>query len=194
MNGKDSKIRWLEKLTSDTVTCATAPGFFELFEGLTDKIETDLISEGRAVKISRWRYFLRLVFTTDNEPGIVQPVIVQTAGNLADTVNLSSHSVVDIVDAACDDEFGIQMIAEPKVATLKNVSIDSGIKRYYILEMQFDVPQNIIQLLNKEQQSELTQKLYIGLAGLFSANVATLTLEGFEFIDYIIMQKGITIR
>jgi hypothetical protein len=99
-----------------------------------------------------------------------------------------------MLDGGIDDEFGFQIVGTPKVSRVKNVSDDNGIETHQVLEFTISLPKNIINLLNKESNTERLQSLIFGIVGLCSDAQGSISLTGFYEIDFIERRKGITIR
>jgi hypothetical protein len=117
------------------------------------------------------------------------PIVVQTAGTFTSTVDLSAGQVQEHLNSAIDDDFGYQIIG--KQSCSKEIS-DSATGTY--VQRRVVIPQNIIQLLNKEVGTERLQSLYFGIAGVQGATTGSFTMETQELTRYTLKKKGITIR
>lgn len=191
-----SKIRrYLGKNPGKTIIQSTDSGFVENMNSLYSILET-LISTTDGIKphVKRIRFFIRAHVSTSDAPFLGQLVVVQTNGTFTDSVNLSGREISTILDSAIDDDFGFQFIGEPKVSVVKNVSDDGGLELHYLYEVQVDIPQNLINLLNKETHTERLQDLYMALVGVTSGTSDVILLKHFYIVDYVETRKSITIR
>jgi hypothetical protein len=132
--------------------------------------------------------------TTGKTPFMVCPVVVQTAGTFTDTVDLTGDDIAADLSSAINDEFGFQFIGNPKTSTIRIITDDGGIEYHHVMELNFDIPSNVLALLNKEQNTERLQSLLIGLVGRYISASEAITVDCMYYIDFIIKSKGITIR
>lgn len=190
-------LTYIDKITPESIAPGANGGYAEVIQSL-HTIPESLISEqteGKKCNIKYIRYTIRMSHADTSIPYIgMLPVIVQTAGTFADTVNLTARTVAELLDAAIDDEFGFQKIGNMRISKVINTTINDASQEYLQkLETQFDVPQNVIQLLNKELSTEKLQSLYLGLVGICTSEV-TFNLNVFFEVGYTLEAKGITIR
>lgn len=185
------KRHYIQIPDSNSITCSSNYGFFENIEDLTALLESIASDDAKKVKVSRIRCTLRIYSTTVEENFSILPVIVQTNGTLADGVNLGSNNVSDFIDTQCNDEFGFQEIGNMRVA--KHMP-DATTAHLWVVETAFDIPKNIINILNKEHQTERLQSLILAFLG--KGQSTSFTLEAISHLEvfYDFTAKGIIIR
>lgn len=169
-------------------------GFVQMLRNINTTLDSLPTNEGLKPKISKIRTTIRLYqditgFTNLNF--MIQPVIVQTAGTFADTVNLTERTISSMLDAAIDDDFGFYKANDLRVSRLGPTNIAGNIA--CLIETSFDVPPHIIGLLNKESQTERLQSIYTGYTGIAVSNAAVVGFFATE-ITFTEVRKGITIR
>lgn len=183
------------KITPDTIVPGANLGFGDELVDLTDIPENFLGSDTIHPIIKGMKAFFRISSTNDLAKHFsVWPVIVQTAGTFTDTVNSEEREVASIVNGCVDDEFGLLPCGGNRMSKLIAMSDDSGLNFTTVIETQFDIPRNIINLLNKEVNTERLQKLKLALVGVGESATQTLYFSGHIAITYISRMKGITIR
>lgn len=184
------------KITPDTIVPGANLGFGDELVDLTDIPENFLGSDTNHPIIKGMKVYTRINSTNETNPKhfSVWPCIVQTAGTFTDTVNSAEREVASIVNGCVDDEFGLLPCGGNRMSKLKNMSDDSGLNFTTCIETQFDIPRNIINLLNKEVNTERLQKLKLALVGVAESATQTLFVSVHIAITYISRMKGITIR
>jgi hypothetical protein len=128
------------------------------------------------------------------EPFWVLPVLVQTAGNFADTNNLASHNIAELLDSAIDDVFGYQRLS-PTGKVGRRAPVDDGSTNpTYCAEFTVTLPGNVLAILNKETETERLQDLILGLVGITNATSQAIAFETFVEVHYIEKQRNIVLR
>jgi hypothetical protein len=120
-------------------------------------------------------------------------IAVQTVGNLVDTVDIAQTVVDEIINQACDDVFGYQVLA-PFMAA-KRVPIDSDDSDFQFgIESTIRLPQNLLQILNKETESERLQDLFY--AEVFRTEDITTVLQLYTWIaiEYVEQRRTVVLR
>lgn len=117
----------------------------------------------------------------------ILPIVVQTAGTWTDNVDVNTRRVSEVLADAIDDVFGYQSLA-PNCAAGRYLA--SGV---FVARISTPVPQNILQILNRELESEKLQSLYTGLV-IASHDVTVVTIKAVTEIKYIETRKQIIMR
>jgi hypothetical protein len=106
-------------------------------------------------------------------------------------VDQAVRTIAELIEAGCDDDFGFHKLGSLRTSKL----LPTGtLATKFGFEFSIDIPQHIVQLLNKEANTERLQDIYLGLAGIGSDNSDSLTHEVFSEITFTTRSKGITIR
>lgn len=181
---------------SDTVTMGAAgagKAFADNLYNLHDQLEAILAADGQKAKCSRIVAHFRV---TSESVFSVAPIIVQTAGNFTDTVDLAS-GIVDVnLDSCIDDVFGYLLQGNILPVARRIPSSDSTAASGQEMgrEFAYQVPGHIIQLLNKEVETEKLQNLFLGLYGVAAGNNQLIYIEIDLLIEFIGTRKTIIIR
>ena len=120
----------------------------------------------------------------------VIPFIVQTAGTFTSTQNLANSSLEELLDTCIDDEFGLYLLRDIVFSKVK-LRDQSADYAQANVRLTFKVPKHLLALINKEQQTERLQDLYIGFYLVPSGNNAVRTAV-VAFYKYGLTSKGIT--
>ena len=184
-----SKQKWkshLEQYAPALFTPGAGDAFAQNNLNFTTYVEA-LAGEGAKAHIKSITLFVR-AYTALAGTFVIQPVIVQTAGTFTDTVGIAQAEISEILDAAIDDEFGFQEIGQPNGRKMLPIiaTYDKGFERNII------IPQNIINLLNKETSTERLQSIYFGVVGQGQSSPITMSVG--LAIKFRLVDKGITIR
>lgn len=124
----------------------------------------------------------------------VLPVLVQTAGTWSDTQGIISGIDQEILDQSIDASFGYYPLSK-NVKVLRQAPGDTtGIAEAHISEFTCEVPQHIVQLLNKEAETTRDQTISYGLVGWDGTTDLFLYVTSIVEIDFVKVRKGITIR
>lgn len=128
----------------------------------------------------------------------IHPCIVQTNGTFTDTVDIDESNLRAVFDQCINDEFGYQKVGDSFSLNLQTYADDAtnGYSSHHKAQRTFVVPQNVIQLLNKEVSTERLQSLLFSIAGFHSTVDVNFGIRSQSFIEieYIQKVKGITIR
>lgn len=156
-------------------------------------IESILAADGQKAKaltiILALRAYSESSFT-------LMPFVVQTAGTFTDTIALTS-GIQDVNLALCiDDVFGFQNLAVvPKIARRvpsQDGSAAGGLE--YAVECSIQIPGNLLQLLNKEVETERLQLMLFGISGVFKDDAQTIAVAIYASIDFIGIRKSVILR
>ena len=125
----------------------------------------------------------------------VIPVIVQTDGTFTSTTDLATSEINSALDSAINDVFGFQKLQNVRVCKVINVTDDGGVGWNQEVQINMDLPRNILNLLNKQNQTERLQDIYLGLL-MKNGNDAAAVVTTAGFVEYIYEEKAksITIR
>jgi hypothetical protein len=170
----------------DTVTPGANLGFAENFSSLSG-LPDILLEDGKRAYLKRIRFFLRCESTG---PFGIIPVAVQTAGTFADTANLADQEVQDLLDGAIDDTFGFEPLADFFVA--KRMAPDAN-NMDWVVERSFEVPRHLLNLKNKEGETERLQEIYLGVVGQTRTNVDITFYIG-RIAEFTAINRSIAIR
>lgn len=181
-------------ITKKTITQTTGQGFCENIQDLHALLDALGSSDGQKPRVTKIRVFLRAFTTTDQNPLTAVPIVVQTAGTFTDDVDIAPDDISVMLATVIDDIYGIQIIGQPKCSTLKNISDDTGVEAHYIWETSFDIPRNLLNILNKETETERLQNLILGLVGIQTSTTGVYVLTAHAVVHYTEVRKGITIR
>lgn len=154
----------------------------EALTGVGDGVRVDL----KKIRIS----FRSLESSTPAFYFTILPVLVQTAGTLSDTANLSVGVCDSMIASACDDVFGVESLGP--VRTSKAYADTSAV----FCDFTVEVPQKFLQLLNKEHKSERLQDLYFAIVGAAETGAAagSIKIKSHLEVRYSLHQKKIVIR
>jgi hypothetical protein len=147
-----------------------------IIEGLT--------TDGQSVKISRIHVAIRAGCT---EVFSLQPVVVQTAGTVTDTVDQTTGNLDALLASAINDVFGSQVIGNWITSKAKPGSYDE------MVEIDFDIPSNVLGILNKETETERLQNLILALVG-YGRSVQVTAIDVAYTIYYVLVRKSIILR
>jgi hypothetical protein len=143
--------------------------------------------DGQTPKISKIRISVRVALATADTPGIIFPVIVQTAGTWADTIDLAvSKTVTELLADSINDVFGVQVFQGNVGRMLPDGS--------YGHEFTIEVPGNILQILNKEAETERLQNLHFGLVGLAQTSTDVMNIRMVAEYHYELVRKSVILR
>jgi hypothetical protein len=179
----------------ETITLASGNYFSHQLGATLTAIAEGINNEGMKALIKNIKVYLVAKCTTEDEFFFIQPLVVQTAGTFTDTDDQTiQDSISEQLDPCIDDEFGYQKIGNLRRAKLLKSGTAADVSSRYKIESQFDIPRNVVNLLNKEQSTERLQNLILGITGGCINTTATIEVITLYDISYSIMKKGITIR
>jgi hypothetical protein len=190
---KNLNIREWIHLQSITITPGVNEGFTYNLQNLHSNIDSLPVGDGEMAQIENYKVSMRV--TSNVLAFAIKPFIIQTAGTFTSQSNLSERRVHTMLDGSIDDEFGYQPTAAARMSVA--MPIDQGhvapSLRISGAEFEFTLPKRVIQLLNKETQTERMQTLYLGVIGI-GPNGYSIVIRNFIEIRYIIVAKGLVIR
>jgi hypothetical protein len=187
MNGKRQKnqLKTYFKHLSDSFDPGAGEGFVEMCEDLHTLIEGIVSGDGIHIKVSSINIHLRASAT--NFFTFV-PVLVQTTGTLADTLNRSERTVASLIDAACDDVFGYD-----RIGPLRRARLEPATSTLMAIQCSIAIPNKALQLLNKETETERLQDLYYAIVGVAN-NGETVSYSTIVEVNYIEQRRNLVIR
>jgi hypothetical protein len=97
-----------------------------------------------------------------------------------------------MVDAACDDVFGYTLIDDSRTSRrlrgpYDGASVKGG-------EFRINIPQHLVQLLNKETETERLQDLYLAIVGIMNTAGDSVHIDAFWTIRFHEERKTVTVR
>jgi len=190
-NRRNRGLKIAMRNETDSVTPGANLNFVEFLTSLVTLQEALRSGDGNLCKIRKFTVHLRLYST---ETFIIQPFIIQSAGSLTDTANLNDGSVDTVVDSGVDDDFGLTYVGQPKVATFIPMDNGNAAPTYSVgVSLQFDIPQNVLDILNAVSQSERLANLAVGFTGKACSNVA-IYIRAYYAISYVEEVKSLVLR
>lgn len=190
MNGSQQTKVFFASL--ETVTLSSDKNFsHQLGASLTATAE-GLVSDGQKPIIKNWKVTMRAQSGAEDFFSL-NPMIVQTNGTFTDTDDQAVTTQAGLLDGAINDEFGFQKVGSSRVSKVKT-PLDAGATPHTYVETQFDLPRNVINLLNKEVSTERLQSLLLGVTGCCINTAASITIAIHHEISFMVKAKGITIR
>jgi hypothetical protein len=176
----------------DSVTPGVASRFFvESLDELSDYID-GLTTDGQRAQISSMHISFR---SYSQYTFAVLPIYVQTAGTLTDTVDQTVQNVDEIINTACSDVFGVQL-AKPFWLQARNVPGDdpsNTAANTFGVELEFDIPKFLIDILNKENETERLQNLHFACLG-YSDNTVGISFHVAITTRYSLKTKNVVLR
>jgi hypothetical protein len=185
---KNIALRWFKILT-DTVAPGANLGFVDYLEDLSVQIDGLSSADGMVAKVKS----IEIIFASQSVTfHAIQNFILQCSSAPADTVNLAEQSVHQLLDAATGDDFG-----HINCGPVLQSKITHGIYNVQATQwgtfFKFKVPQNLIEIINKDSQNERDQNLYTGILGRTETN-ATVYIYCTIAVDYVLEAKRATLR
>lgn len=192
MSNKNPKYIQISDMFEDTIAITSDVGFTVEIVNLHTTIEAISGADGKQIQVSDIRIHLRIYSEEElNLPYCILPVIVQTAGTWGANFDLALNTVRQLLDNSIDDVLGYYALGSFRVS--KHMpSFDSHIKG---IEITISIPQHILQLLNKETETERLQSLLVGVVGKAGSVAAqNIELTAYTEIFYTERRKNIVIR
>ena len=147
--------------------------------------------DGIKIHVSKIIVTLRLYGDADGNGFFITPVVVQTAGIFSEQDDLAQTGIDTILNASIDDVFGYQVLRS--ISPAKRVRCSTAAIQFGV-EIQLELPQNILNLLNKESETERLQNLMMGFVGQRSVAADGIVGESQYIIEYTEQRKALTIR
>lgn len=174
---------------SDTTVGGAQLGFVELSVILHSAIEgIRSVEDGIQIQVSN--FFLTLRLYADNE-FMIFPVVVQSSAGLTDTGNLSNRTVSSLINDSINDVFGYHVLGSKFIVSKRMRGSTAAIQQG--IEVTIPLPPKILQILNKETESERLQELYFGFVGV-NLSDQTIDYNCYEEIVYTERRKQLTVR
>jgi hypothetical protein len=114
-------------------------------------------------------------------------IALQTAGTVADINDVTDNILPDILDSVTDDVFGYQALGNIVHPRLRFETATP------VATINFSLNGRLLNLLNKETETERLQSLYLIVVGSHLDQEA-LSFEGHYEITYRVVRKSITFR
>lgn len=178
---------------TDTFGANAGKGLIEEISPLSNVLES-LCGDGEQAKLKRV-----LVCADINEAHSGIGVNLQgafyilqtTDGAFTHSFNEDDFIVDDLFDSTVSDEFAIQRLTDFKTAVFTGGWTSTY---FYQARWRFELPQRILRLLEKEQNTEKLQNLYLMFVGYSHATHSDIGLMTNIQWDYTIASKPLTIR
>jgi hypothetical protein len=188
---KQPRLTYIDK-GQDTIAPGANLGFYEEFQDLHSLAETIGGTDGKTIYVHAIELHIRVYSGDGDSTFVITPVVVQTAGNLVDTANLAARSVHELLNGACDDVLGYQVLGPSSVA--RKIPDDATNAYHWGVEITRQVPGNLLQILNKEVETERLQSLHVGLVGVPQTGTSNLLVEYFLLLHYTERRKKVQLR
>lgn len=185
-----------------TITMAGNPKLSGYLLGNLSEIIDGLSSEGQHALISNMKVNYMLTsdweWTEHTGPLGIYFGIMQTAGTVINSTT-SNKAELATLDSMTNDVFGFQRISTMKMQesfyiSPKTALVMDDIQTMYKIKGQVNIPQNVLALLNKENETERLQDLYLIAICISTIPDTQNKLQIIESIDYSLKRKKITIR
>lgn len=133
---------------------------------------------------------------TEGQSFSLVPVLIQTSGAVADTVDINERQFNKMLDSASATDYGYRVIGRPKVA--KNVPGDdptAATTKCFGVETGYTMPQDIISLVNRtpREYADEDRIIILGYA-LRTMGTAAHYIHTFWFIEYEMMARSVVLR
>lgn len=192
MTNKQAKYIHIADVINVVIDPTTDVGFTENLVNLHSMIEAISGADGVQIQVSAMRIHIRLYIESEVQDAFcIIPVIVQTVGTWTSTADLANNTIRQMLDSCIGDVLGYTPLGSLRVSKLLPTH-DSHISG---MEFTLSIPQHILQLLNKETESERLQHLLVGLVGKFE-HQDNANLIGTAYVEslYTERRKSIVIR
>lgn len=195
MNQKQ-QLRDYISLVDDIITAGASGAdlvYVDSLMNLHTAMEGILAADGQKPKVQSVTLTIRAY---SNDLFGMCPIIVQTAGSFMDTVDLAGKIVDVNLDSVIDDVYGYQLLHQ-NVGTSRRLPTDDATaspSNGFGREFTVTLPQNAIQLLNKEIETERLQSLYFAVYGFLTENNQVITLSCNFHVKFKAIRKTIILR
>lgn len=128
------------------------------------------------------------------DPFWIVPVVVQTAGTWSDTFDINDPRIRKILDDSIDDVFGYKDLpgSIAKRVPTSDPTVATG--SLFGVQRTIEIPQNFINILRKEVETERLQDLLIGIVSYVHDPDKEINWDAFLEIDYYVRSKEIVLR
>lgn len=194
MNGKNSFLKFIILPTGSALSLTGNLGTGYVLvneEADLSSLADGMLSDSRPL-IKDWKIHYQINSDNGPSPKALLFLVVQTAGNITSAVQIALNNyLVTILGNQIDDVFGFQVIRQLSFTAPFPESAD----RRQIRQFTITLPQNILNLINKEVETERLQDLHLVCVGWYWGAVTDdLTMYKIHEIDYIEKARSITIR
>jgi hypothetical protein len=197
MNGRATRATktWLTEW-SDSVTMGAAganKGFADDLQNLHSLMDSIAADDGVRPHASRIRY---QILVTSPSPFWAQLIALQTNGNITDVVDIVPSTLDDLIEPMTDDVFGYQKLTESKLS-IKSPTLAAGTVHAvnnFCCRLVGNLPGNLLQLLNKETETERLQTLSLALVGKAYTNDQVISFWGCLEVEFVQIAKKIVLR
>jgi len=156
---------------------------------VVDGLADDVYAE--KARISKCKIHAQFNGTT---PFIGTVYLLQTAGTFTAGAYTSTYKIESVLADAVDDEVGLLPLFQPKASHYVMTYDNGGPVQWHQLSFVGNLPKKVINLLNKETQTEREQELLFGAVVQTELSGEYVTLTMFLEIEYANVSKTITIR
>jgi hypothetical protein len=121
--------------------------------------------------------------------------VVQTTGTWTDTVDINQYIIDKILDSCIDDVFGYQLLGDKSVSRrVPTNAATSATGLEFAVQRCVEIPGNLLQILNKESETERLQSLFFGVVGNAITASQVIHLKWFTEIHFVGVAKKIILR
>jgi hypothetical protein len=177
---------------AESVTPGANLGFVEVVDNMHSTLEALGGTDGKSPYVKSITFHVRAYSGSGDSTFILIPVVVQTAGTFVDTANLTARQIHELLNSACDDVLGYQVLGVPHVA--RKVPDDAINAYHWGCEFAVRIPGNLLNVLNKELETERLQDLYFALVGVPNSGANDLYIETWYTFEYIERRKTVQLR
>lgn len=172
--------------TTDLGFTTNMQNLHSLISGINDE-------DGNRKVISEVQFIMR-AYVADSAIFGLQPVIVQTAGNWSNTINLAQRTFDTALAASIDDVFGYDRLGGMRFSKAKPTGDGTLATLIQSIESNVTLPAKFIQILNKEVESERLQDLFFGFVGLSLNTGLTIYIYLQIVVQFIEQRQKVVIR
>jgi hypothetical protein len=159
-----------------------------ILEGLVEDGEQAKLKE---FSVSGFLLDMNLLFT--NFQGAYF-ILQTTAASLTASYNENHFIVDELFNSVCSDEFAAEQVSNWVQLKLQEATQYTTVQHWYTGYWRFNLPQKILRLLEKEQNTEHDQNLYLVFVGYSHEDLTSINLSTNLRIAYTRTSKQITIR
>jgi hypothetical protein len=188
-SNKNNRYVLIRAPTTLSITQTSDKGFVELIQDLHAMVETISGTDGVQIKVDSVTIGVRLDEDSDDSFTVL-PVVVQTAGNLTSQTDLASSKISELINSSCDDVFGYYALGNVRISR-SHPTIGTNSQK---VETTVQLPQHLVNLLNKETETERLQSLIVALVGKTFQNNVNLEGQCWIVVEYHEFRKNIVIR
>lgn len=192
-NRQNKKAKTYLLSRSDTCTGTSYYSFMEELQqnaSLHQVIESIRAGDGIKLKVSKIDIHIRMYGSGGNNPFTVTPCFVQTAGVVTENDDVDALIVGEVLDVCIDDVFGFvqQQTRCSRRVRGSTTAIQQGV------EFTLSVPPHLVNLLNKETETERLQDLHAVVIGHRNTANDVIDVQTITEVHYTEERKTLTIR